>query len=1104
MSVSIPLIQRKWSLLAILAVEGFLLFLFPPSLIFSTTIITGGDTGSHFPTAVALRHQLLTGGSLFTWMHGNYAGFPLFLNYFPFPFFLAALISLALPISIAFKLTTLLAIFLIPLALYGCLKNLGCRSPVPALGSVFSLLFLMMSENSMWGGNIASTLAGEFTYGISLAVSIHLAGRLYADIPRNRRLFSNAVLEAITALSNGYPLLQAGFGSTFFFWKRSFIPYTLLLHATAFGMIGFWILPLIWRLPWSTPFTHSWNIAGWREVLPVILFPAVAGIFAGWAARWVPWRSAVSDHSRQSDNNDADAPSPPDPSLSDATVLRVPHGSPEQYLWWHTGVSLLGFATAPILGLVDIRFLPFAQLYLVMLGAIGWGEFLQRFRCRDLLACLLAVSVFVCSAFNMEPAASWIRWNYSGVENKPLWPAFQAVNLRLTGDANDPRVFYEHAEQNNGAGSVRAFETIPYFSGRSTLEGLYMQSSITSPFVFYIQAELSRAPSCPFHSYYYAGFNAGRAAQHLRLFNVNRVVAVTEQTALSLDRSDAYSPDFQSPPFRVYRLNGVNPSYVVPLLYAPVRIPYRDWRNAQSQWLRKSSLDVPLLVTPEHPDGDYWRNLPPWDGKPETIPGQPLFDPSVDAIQASAILGEDTITVHTSRVMHPLWLKISYHPDWKVSSGTCEVYLTSPSFMLLVPHTSTVVLTFDTRHGIYAVGMGLSASTFLCIVGATFLRRRRMHGRRAPLHPPPSCAPPSNHGEAMSGAATIPPSLPAPNHPVIAKTEERNTIGRPPCGLLHPGGVTDGMKATYPVLRPWVWVLFALVFALALAGRSDRDPILLYTRAVNVYDKAMAIERVAPGSASPSGTSEDKARELNREAEKLFTRCMEKYPHSPVVDYCVHYLTAILQKDGRWKESQAILLSFLSIYPDTRSRAEFLYHLGLCARHLFNGGVSDDYFWQVLAFFPEDPWARHAAFRLIESTPPGDLLRVAKAYYTGQDMDRSRPLLEALSENGPQSLRAESSMLYACSFYYQSNWKEASRLLTDWLQQYPNHSQASEAWFTLSETQAYMQDYNAASASLQEALKRDPSLVREQPSSAFVETLDSLTGHSSESLPWQP
>ena len=141
------------------------------------------------------------------------------------------------------------------------------------------------------------------------------------------------------------------------------------------------------------------------------------------------------------------------------------------------------------------------------------------------------------------------------MESKPFWNSYRMVNDYLRGDANSARVVYEHNEITNDAGSVRAFELLPYFSGRSTLEGLYMQSSPSSPFVFYIQSELSLSPSSPFSRYYYSRPDPDRAAAHLRLFNVSQVIAVSGDIANALDYSPLYELSMEFPPYRIYRVS---------------------------------------------------------------------------------------------------------------------------------------------------------------------------------------------------------------------------------------------------------------------------------------------------------------------------------------------------------------------------------------------------------------------------------------------------------------------------------------------------------------------------------------------------------------------
>ena len=203
-------------ILLLLISEVLLILLFPGSSIIESTITAGGDTPSHFISAIAMSRGLLSLFSPVTWIHGAYAGFPLFLHYFPLPFALMALISKAVSLQVAFKLVTLLAIIPLPAAVYLCLRRLGYRQNTPAIGAVLSLPFLLMTENSMWGGNIYSTLSGEFAFGISFILYIIFTGKLYADISARKSPLGNSALEAFIAMSNGYPLLQSANGDILF------------------------------------------------------------------------------------------------------------------------------------------------------------------------------------------------------------------------------------------------------------------------------------------------------------------------------------------------------------------------------------------------------------------------------------------------------------------------------------------------------------------------------------------------------------------------------------------------------------------------------------------------------------------------------------------------------------------------------------------------------------------------------------------------------------------------------------------------------------------------------------------------------------------------
>ena len=157
-------VERASTLFALLLTYGLLLWYLKPSLLLTPTITAGGDTISHYVAAKYLRDYLLPHGKLIGWMPGNFAGYPLFLFYFPLAFLLIAALSLAVPFPVAFKLGSLSGTFALPICSLLALRWIGCPFPIPALGAVLTLPFLLNEGNSMWGGNIPSTLAGEFSH----------------------------------------------------------------------------------------------------------------------------------------------------------------------------------------------------------------------------------------------------------------------------------------------------------------------------------------------------------------------------------------------------------------------------------------------------------------------------------------------------------------------------------------------------------------------------------------------------------------------------------------------------------------------------------------------------------------------------------------------------------------------------------------------------------------------------------------------------------------------------------------------------------------------------------------------------------------------------
>src|SRR5262249_22651555 len=143
------------------------------------------------------------------------------------------------------------------------------------------------------------------------------------------------------------------------------------------------------------------------------------------------------------------------------------------------------------LGIIDVRFLPFAHFAGALAGAGAIALLVQALAAPDLAALGLVVAFALYADSQARVLRSWIDWNYSGLEAKELWPAFRAMTARVHGDVADPRVTVEYSTEHEKAGSIRMYETLPQFSGRSTLEGVYNQASLLTHPVYYLASELN-------------------------------------------------------------------------------------------------------------------------------------------------------------------------------------------------------------------------------------------------------------------------------------------------------------------------------------------------------------------------------------------------------------------------------------------------------------------------------------------------------------------------------------------------------------------------------------------------------------------------------------
>lgn len=935
------------TLAALAGAYYFLCAYLDPSLLFKPTITTGGDTASHYYTAHYLLHTLLPQGRVSGWLMGNYAGYPLFLFYFPLPFLLMAALSLATGLAVAFKLGSLAGVFTLPAAVWYLLKKLKTPHPGPALGAVFSLAFLFMEANSMWGGNIPSTLAGEFAYGLGLSLLLVFLGSFYQGIHTNRRVGLNAALLALVGLSHGYTLVFGVAACSFFLlWPAGWLGrlgYILKVNLLALALMGFWILPLLAWMGMNIPYNFVWVMDSWRSVLPAALWPYAAS------------------------------------GLGGALFFLVRARFKDQAVWFLVFLAALAglfYLAAPVLGLVDIRFVPFGQLVLVVASALVLGRLACGLGLKNTAALGLVLLSLTYTAHHEHFIANWYAWNYEGMETKPLHKELMGLARFLAGGFNDPRVAYEHAEKTNETGTIRTFENLPLLAGRPTLEGLYMQSSPSAPFVFYLQSEISQIYSSPLTNYNYSRFDLARGAAHLELFNASQYIAITSQAKEAARANPAFSEQASFGPFTVFGVQRENPGYAVTPAFAPVLVVTDDPLGEGFKWFRRGDLAVPLVFSRREPTpGEtalFAAVIRPGQagGFYERLPRR-----AVQPNPALAVEVEDqAIIIKNARPGQPVWVRVSHHPRWR-ASGAEKVWRASPAFMLVFAEAETLRLTFAPA---WPERLGLAMT--LLGLGLMFL------GLFAP-------------GRTGLGRAAF------------------NRWAAPLARRARPlGGWMIGLLAGSAL---------ALVAALLLLG-FHQDPTTSYNKGLKRYQ----------------------ARDFQA-AARLFTRALERYPLSPIVDQTLHHLALSHFFMENHPAARAAWQRFEAEYPESRLLPEALYHIGLTYLKEGNKPQAGQAFERVRRDFAGGVWAREAARRLRELDPPRTAQGRAMALFDqGRYLEAAQAFEKAESgETG--ELAAQAAYFKAVSLWKAGALDSAQAAFTRLLKTYPENAYAAEALFHL-------------------------------------------------------
>lgn len=719
------------TLITVVGAVAFVFWQLRPDLLFAATTPAGGDMGAHVWLPDFLRDNLLPKGRITGWTPDWYAGFPALTFYFPLPALMIVAADVLLPYGVAFKLVSVSGLLAMPVAAWAFGKLAGLRFPGPACLAVATLPFLFDRTFTIYGGNVASTLAGEYSFSISLALALVFLGFVAKGLDTGTHRATAALLLAATILSHVIPAVFAAVAALVLFAFRAdrarlrWIAPTGLVGA---ALAGLWAVPFVLRLPYM-------NDMGWEKITTYRqdLFPS--------EVRWVPVLAAIGA------------------LLSVARRRRA-----GTFLLVVAAMCAAAFIFAPQTRLWNARILPFWFLCLYLLAGLAITEVShlmaesgayrrgiapganKRTDAAEIgapLVALLGVVALLGLPLGALPSwwpvdsedhsfvPDWVAWNYSGYERKPAFPEYDDVvaTMRQVGKEHGcGRAMWEYEPQLDRLGTPMALMLLPMWTDGciGSMEGLFFESAASVPYHFLNQSELSQTPSRAQRDLPYRSLDLDNGVAHLQLMGVKYYMAVSPEAVAAASAHPELTRVASSGPWTVNYDDGPKERFweiyqvqdaalVEGLDYEPVvatDVPKggRGWQDAAVDWYQdRSRWEVPIAA--DGPEG--WTRV-----ESASIVDAPRT--SVRPARVSEVrTSPDSIAFRVDKPGSPVVVRSSYFPNWR-ATGAEGPYRVTPNLMVVVPTDTEVKLTYGQTP---VDGLGWLA-TGVGVLGLLALRRR--------------------------------------------------------------------------------------------------------------------------------------------------------------------------------------------------------------------------------------------------------------------------------------------------------------------------------------------------------------------------------------------
>ena len=582
-------------------------------LVFADTTPTGGDMGAHVWGPAFLRDHLLPNWQLTGWSMDWYAGMPAYRFYMVVPALAMVAVDTILPYGIAFKLVAVSGLVTLPLSCWAFGRLARFRFPIPELFAIAGMLFALDESFSIYGGNLKSTMAGEFSFSIALSLMMIGLGLLARGIRTGQFRSWAAIVLALAIVCHGIVAIYAVVAAIVIVLVNidnvRRLWYGLTVGLAVVLLSAWWIGPFVGNHQYMTDMKYGARPEGVNDSFWDMFFPLTAPLDI--LVTTLAVIGFVACVARRHANGTA---------LGVIGLITV-------VLVYMTRDSL------PVIGLLwNPRLLPLIYLVRYLLMMVGVAEVVAvvvaAWRNRSIretpgwLAGSITVggvglSALIVLGFMFEvlpfdgrrvfhdaekpvyawgpvrktatagdaQGDGWSRYNFLGYEGRPYYPEYYDVvqTMKDIGETEGQgcgRVTWENNEDNGQYGTTMALMLLPHWTDgcMTSMEGLFFEASGTTPYHFLTTAAMSKQSSNPVRELRYVNNDSSVGVPHLQALGVRYVMVRTEEAKREAAEHEDLTLLAESGPWQIYQVAGSE--VVVPLDTQPVVVEGRSGDHA--------------------------------------------------------------------------------------------------------------------------------------------------------------------------------------------------------------------------------------------------------------------------------------------------------------------------------------------------------------------------------------------------------------------------------------------------------------------------------------------------------------------------------------------